>query len=220
MFATHQLERETIYTVMLMIYVVGVTYAGKYIYKYMVHKGMSREKAFYYIRKFIHVLGAGVVTITIPFLFSSPYLPFIASMILAGTLFYLKRTNKMFYWFQSTSNSYEINFALAWGFGLLVSWIVTNNPTLAILPPLYISLGDGITGTIRNLFFSKRTKHWIGNLAMAIVIVPIGFLIGGLIGLVSAIASSIAEKFEFPPIDDNILISLTATFIISASFLL
>jgi len=112
MVTTEQLIRETVYTIILMIYVFGVTYAGKYVYRHMIDNGMSQEKAFYYIRKLIHVVGAGVVTITIPFLYSSPYLPFTASMTLAGILFYLKRTNKMFYWFQSTSNSYEINLRL------------------------------------------------------------------------------------------------------------
>ena len=78
-----------------------------------------------------------------------------------------------------------------------------------------------MTGIIRNLMFQKRTKSAWGNLGMAVVCLPSGFLIGGSIspaipiwGLLSGAVASFVERYEFGPIDDNILIVVASTIVL------
>ncbi|MEM4826989.1 MAG: dolichol kinase, partial [Desulfurococcaceae archaeon] len=91
----------------------------------------------------------------------------------------------------------------------------------AVVPPLFISFGDAVTGVIRNAVYGRRTKSWIGNLGMLAVTTLIGYLYARYPGLIAGIASTIAEHFEFAPhVDDNILITLVASSIILVSFTL
>jgi dolichol kinase len=69
--------------------------------------------------------------------------------------------------------------------------------------------------------FAKRTKSAWGNLGMVIVCLPLGWYIGNMVtpkipewGLISALAASIVERYEFGPIDDNVLIVVTASIIL------
>ena len=115
----------------------------------------------------------------------------------------------------------DATFALMLGVSVFAIWEYSNEPWLAILPSLYMAFGDGVTGIIRNKMFAKRTKSAWGNLGMAIVCLPLGWYIGDMVtpaipiwGLISAIAASIVERYEFGPIDDNVLIVITASLIL------
>ena len=84
-----------------------------------------------------------------------------------------------------------------------------------------MAFGDGVTGVVRNKLFSRRTKSAWGNVAMAIVCLPMGWYIGEasitgipLWGLIAGAASSFVERYEFGPIDDNVLIVITSTTIL------
>jgi dolichol kinase len=120
------------------------------------------------------------------------------------------------YWFQVKENAYEVNFAFAWGTAIFVLWSILGDPFLAMLPPMLVSFGDGVTGLVRNLLFKKRVKHWAGNLAMAAVMVPIGYIYAGPLGVVASLVASIVERYEFGIIDDNVLIVLASSLVIFA----
>jgi phytol kinase len=61
-----------------------------------------------------------------------------------------------------------------------------------------MAVGDSATGVVRNLLFKRRTKHWVGNIAMAAVSVPIGWYYLGVAGALAGLLASAVERFEFP----------------------
>jgi dolichol kinase len=81
-----------------------------------------------------------------------------------------------------------------------------------------MAFGDGVTGIARNALVRGRSKNPIGNLFMLLVCAPMGWIIGGLAnpaipvwGLMSAIVATWIERYEFGPIDDNVLITVAAS---------
>ncbi|MCC6057057.1 MAG: dolichol kinase, partial [Desulfurococcaceae archaeon] len=114
-------------------------------------------------------------------------------------------------WFQTKDNAYEVNFCIAWGASILILWLALGDPWKAIVPALFISFGDAVTGVVRNAVFGKRTKHWLGNMAMACTVIPIGYMLTGIVGAIAGAIASAIERLEFGPIDDNILIALSST---------
>jgi len=81
-----------------------------------------------------------------------------------------------------------------------------------ILPILFMSFGDAITGIVRNVIYKRRTKSWWGNLAMAIFSIPTGAILG-VAGMLAGAVASLVEHFEFKYVDDNITVP-TFSFII------
>jgi len=209
---------EAVYTVFLAVYVLAVVFATLPLYKFMVSRGVSENAAKYYNRKFIHMFAGGVVAVLVPHLYTSPLFPLLASIALALLLAVARRLKPM-YWFQTRDNAYEVNFVLAWGFSIFVLWHIFPDPFVAILPAVFISYGDAVTGIVRNVLFGHRTKHWAGNLAMAVVCLPIGYMYGGVWGLLAAIAAVTVERYEFGPIDDNVLIVLVSTLILALPYI-
>ncbi len=195
-------------------YVMAVVFGTKKLYDIMVSRGMKRNVAVYYNRKIIHMAAGGVVALALPFVFHEPFIPFVLAMILALFTYIPHKTGKLMYWFQVEENMYEVNFCIAWGIAVLLLWLILGDPRLAILPPMLISFGDAVTGIVRNALFKRRTKHWIGNLAMAGLTIPLGLFYAGIVGGVTSALASVIERFEFNPIDDNILIGLTSTAIL------
>ena len=205
---------ESLRAAVLFIYVMGVVMATKYVYHALTSRGQPHNVAVYYNRKIIHIFAGGVVALLVPFTFTSPTIPFILALVLALTTYMPHRTGKLMYWFQVKENMYEVNFCLMWGISLLILWLIFGRPEIAIIPPALMAFGDAVTGIVRNTLFKKRTKHWIGNVAMAVVSIPMGFAYAGLVGAFTGAVASVIERFEFNPIDDNILISLTSTIIL------
>ena len=80
---------------------------------------------------------------------------------------------------------------------------------MGILPILFMSIGDAITGIVRNVLYKKRNKSWWGNLAMASFSMIIGTMMG-FAGILAGAAASLIEHFDFKPIDDNVLIPITS----------
>ncbi len=205
---------ELIVALALGVYVLAVVYGTKLLYQVLRGRGLPHNVSVYYIRKVIHAAAGGVVAALTPFLFTQPHIPALMALALSGFLYYHRARDKLLYWFQTPENAYEVNFTLAWGAGLWILWSITGDPKLAVLPPLFIAFGDAVTGVVRNALFARRTKHWIGNAAMALVTVPLGFMLAGLVGAVAGLVASIVERFEIPPIDDNILIVVASTIVI------
>ncbi len=169
--------------------------------------------AIYFVRKYIHMAGGGVVALLVPQAFTGPLIPTLLSLGFALLLLAARRL-RLLYWFQTGENAYEVNFTIAWGLSLYTIWSITGDPRLAVVPALLISFGDGVTGVVRNLLFRRRTKHWSGNLAMLPVSVGLGYVYGGPLGAVAGLVASVVERLEAPPIDDNLIIAAVSTLVI------
>ncbi|BAA81064.2 hypothetical protein APE_2054.1 [Aeropyrum pernix K1] len=207
--------REAVAITVLAVYVMLIVVpVSRLLHSALVRRGVSEESSRYYVRKFIHGAAGGVVALLVPLVFTSPLLPTLAALALAALLLVL---HGRLSWFQVSGNMYDVNFNIAWGASIAVLWCYTGDPWTAVLPALFISFGDAATGIVRNMVFGHRTKHWLGNVAMAAVSVPIGVAIAGWIGLVAALVSSAVEKFEAGVVDDNVLIALSSTLVILAA---
>jgi dolichol kinase len=198
----------------LSLYVLGVVFLTKPIYNFMRSRGLPHNVAVYYNRKIIHIFAGGIVAFLVPFLFTAPLVPFLMALLLGGFLYYWHYRGKLLSWFQTNENMYEVNFTIAWGLSVLILWILTGDPRISVVPAVFIALGDGVTGIIRNALFARRTKHWAGNLGMLAVVVPLGFILAGLPGVIAGLVSSFVERYEFPPIDDNILIAFSSLLVL------
>jgi len=207
----HAICRDAVFAAILFAYVMGILVLTKKLYHVMRSRGVPHNVAIYYNRKVIHMAAGGFVAALVPFLFSEFLVPMIMAFSLALLTYIPHRTGKLLYWFQTPENMYEVNFCIAWGVSLAVLWVVLGNPKLAVLPAMLISFGDGITGVVRNKLFGRRTKHWIGNVAMASLSLPLGYAYAGPVGMIAGGLACIAERFEFNPIDDNLLIGLVST---------
>ncbi|WP_238529018.1 dolichol kinase [Thermogladius calderae] len=204
-----------VYAFLLLGLVLASLWLTKVLYRVLVLRGVKNNVAVYYNRKIIHMLAGGVTAALTPYIFTSPLIPFLFAIALAVLLTVPHRSGQLLNWFQTSENWYEVNFCLAWGTSLFVVWVATSNPFYAVVPPLFISFGDAITGVIRNLVYGRRTKSWLGNIGMLAVATVIGYHYAGLLGVVAGVAASLVEHFEFPPyLDDNVLISLVSTLIL------
>ncbi len=205
--------------VLLTIYAVAVTMATKVTYRWMRSRGAKENVATYYNRKLIHMFAGGVVVLTVPFLFTTPWYPLLAGLILTVLTYIPYHTGNILYWFQTRENRNDVNFCLMWALTVFILWLATDSPWLAIIPPAFMAFGDGITGVVRNAAFKKRTKHPIGNLFMLAVCIALGYLIAGQAGLewwgiIAAAVASYVERYEFGPIDDNVLITVSAAIVL------
>ncbi len=211
---------EIAWMITLSLYVYFIVIISKHPYKWLLSRGFNEHRAAYVSRKFIHIFGAGVATLFVPYVFSTPILPFIAGLALAAYLYYHHKSERLLDWFQFKENMYEVNFAVAWAFSMLVVWMITKNLFISILPGLLIAFGDGVTGLARNLLIKRRSKHWIGNVFMLLVSVPIGYILAGLTGVVAAVVASYVERYEYRNLDDNFLIAIVSSVILIAGFIM
>lgn len=184
------------------------------LYVYMRSKGLEHNVAVYYNRKVIHMLAGGLCAAFIPFLFETPVVPFIFALALALLTYIPHRSGRLMYWFQVEENVYETSFCIMWGVVISIGWLLSNgNFWVGILPVLFMSFGDAVTGIVRNKLYGRRTKSWWGNLAMAFLSIPLGAILG-LAGVIAGAAASIVEHFEFRFIDDNVSIPLVSLVIL------
>ena len=197
---------DLIITVPLFIWVIFVVkYFSRRVYDLAVKNGYPPESATYFGRKAIHIFASGLIALSLPFLFKEPFLPFLSALILALYTYLPHRKKQLYQWFQAKDNIREVNFCLMWGLVILIGWFFDKTFWLGVIPALFMSFGDGVTGIVRNLKYKKRTKAWEGSLAMLIVCVLIGLKMGWP-GIIAAISATIFERFEF--IDDNISVPL------------
>ncbi|MEM2953606.1 MAG: dolichol kinase [Candidatus Bathyarchaeia archaeon] len=202
---------ETAATVLLFAWVIFTAYfMTANFYTYMRGLGLEDNVAVYYNRKIIHILTGGVVAALVPFIFKTPILPFTMAMLLAVFLYIPHKRGKLLYWFQTEDNAYEVSFCIMWGTILALGWILSEgNFWFGVLPVIFMSVGDAVTGVVRNLLYRRRTKSWWGNLAMASFSIPTGAVLGAA-GIMAATVASFIEHFEANPIDDNITVPLSS----------
>lgn len=209
---------EYLWAIILGCYVVAILYATKVPYNIMVGKGVEHIRAVYYNRKIVHVFAGGIISFAIPYVFTSPVYPFfcgLAFTILIGSFHWF---GARLTWFQTEENQNDVKFALMWFLSISILWQLFDDPWLAIMPSLFMAFGDGITGVVRNRVVRHRSKHPIGNVFMFIVSAPLGYLCGLMAdgtfqwwGIFAALIATLVERYEFGPIDDNILITLAAS---------
>lgn len=210
-----ELMTELVYTIILFFWVVFVImFISKKCYD-LVAKRYGHRSGVYFARKVIHALTGGAVALMLPYLFRTPLLPSLASFSLALFTYLPHKRGKLMYWFQLKENMYEVDFCIIWGLVVILSWFVDKTFWIGILPLVFMSFGDGITGIVRNFVYKKRTKAWLGNLAMALFCVPIGFITKGIPGALAGLVASIIEHYEF--IDDNVSVPLSAFVILLIS---
>ncbi|MEM3139829.1 MAG: dolichol kinase [Nitrososphaerota archaeon] len=211
---------EVLVTVVLFVWVVFlVTFLTKRIYEFMKKRGLRDNVVVYYNRKIIHILAGGLVAIIIPYTFTTPLLPLAMALLLGLFTYILHRTGRLMYWFQVENNMYEVSFSIMWGVVIALGWFISNgNFWLGVLPVLFMSIGDAVTGLVKNTLFKKRTKSWWGNLAMATVSIPMGAVMG-VAGMIAGAVASFIEHFEYHPIDDNITVPLTSFIILVLAML-
>ena len=211
--------QEFLWTVILSVYALSVVYLTKFVYEFMIKRKTKKKDAIYYNRKLVHIFAGGVIALVVPILFSSPFFPLICGLAITGFTFFSHKRGKMLYWFQMKDNFNDVSFCFMWGISIFVLWLIMDNPWIAIIPPVFMAFGDGITGIARNSLFNKRTKHPVGNFFMAAFCVPIGFTLGNVGGMalggaVAGMVASIMERYEIGPVDDNILITLSSSIVL------
>jgi len=202
---------ESAVTALLFCWVIFVaTVLTRSLYKWMKKRGVEHNVAVYYNRKVIHLLAGGVVAAVVPFVFKTSFFPFVMAMLLAVFIYTPHKIGKIMYWFQTEENKYEVSFCIMWGTIITLGWLFSGGDFLfGTIPVLFMSVGDAVTGIVRNLMYKKRTKSWWGNLVMALISVFVGTMLG-YAGVLAGAAASVVEHFEFPPIDDNVTVPLVS----------
>ncbi|MCW4020185.1 MAG: dolichol kinase [Candidatus Bathyarchaeota archaeon] len=194
-------------TVLLFGWVIFVaTVLTKSIYEWMRKRGTEHNVAVYYNRKILHILAGGFCAVVVPFVFKTAFFPFVMAMLLAAFIYTPHKIGKIMYWFQTEENKYEVSFCIMWGTIITLGWLFSGGEFwIGVLPALFMSVGDAVTGIVRNFLYKKRTKSWWGNLTMALFSMFVGAALG-VGGILAGAAASIVEHFEFPPVDDNITV--------------
>ncbi len=206
------LALEALYAAVLFAWVMAVvSVVSKRFYEGLRARGSSHNVAVYYTRKLIHAAAGGLVALTVPYLFATPLIPSTAALVLAVLTYIPHRRGQLMYWFQTPDNIYEVHFCLAWGVVMTIAWFVfRGNFWYGVIPVSFMAFGDAVTGVVRNLVYGRRTKSWLGNLAMLALCVPLGWALGGVPGALAGLVASLVEHFELGPIDDNITVPLVA----------
>jgi len=199
-------------TLIMLVWVVFVImYLAKWTYNYAVAHGRTPHSAAYFGRKVIHFFAGGLVAILLPYYFNEPVLPLIMALALAAFCYIPHKTGKLMLWFQDPDNIYEVDFAIAWGLIIFITWFIDKTFWLGVIPVLFMAWGDGITGIVRNLRYGRRVKGWEGSVAMLIVNTLIGLKFG-VAGLIAAAASTMVERWE--GMDDNITVPIISLLIL------
>jgi phytol kinase len=212
------LQSQFIWAFGLSLYILAVLFLTLIPYQAMVARGMEPIRAVYYNRKIVHMLAGGVGSLMVPLVFSDPWFPLVAGLLLALFTEVTHRLGRGLYWFQTGDNRNDVKFALMWAISVSGLWWLLGDPWLAVLPGLYMAFGDGVTGIARNALIRRRSKDPLGNVFMLLVCVPMGWVIGGHAdpaipewGVLSAVVATLVERYEFGPIDDNVLITVSAS---------
>jgi hypothetical protein len=213
---------EILWVFILALYGLLIIWFTKRIFDYFLKKGLKKSIIVYYNRKIIHILAGGIIVLAVPIVFSNPIYPLFSGVVLTIIMFISHKTGHIFYWFQTDDNINDVSFCFMWAVAIFILWTIFNDPWVAIIPPAFIAFGDGITGMIRNIAFEERRKHPVGNIYMAGVCIPIGYYFANLSsinnlaiwGVIAALVASVFERYEFGPIDDNILITVSSTIVL------
>ncbi|MBD3208400.1 MAG: dolichol kinase [Candidatus Nealsonbacteria bacterium] len=205
MISAQDIIHDLIITVPTFIWILFVIrWLSRWVYDLALENGYPDHSATYFGRKVIHIFAAGLMTLSIPLFYKEPLVPFISGIALAFYTFYFRWKKNLQDWYQVKENFNEVNFCIMWSFSILLGWFIDKSFWLGVIPALFISFGDGITGIVRNLRYRKRSKSWEGSLAMLFVCLAIGGLKMGWAGIVAGLTATLFETWEV--MDDNVSI--------------
>jgi phytol kinase len=216
-----ELYMEIIFTILAIVYPMTIVLLTKSTFAAMKKRNFNEMVAVYYNRKIVHMAAGGVVAILVPFMFDSWIYPLIVGSMLTLFTALPRLKGKSMDFMQTKENWNDSKFTLMWGISIAVMWLLFNDPFLAVIPALFMSFGDAVTGVVRNALYKRRTKSPVGNVFMLIVCLVIGYVYTTLAihpivlwGLLAAIVASIIERFEIGPIDDNVLITVASMIVL------
>ncbi len=176
---------------------------------FVLSKWVSQKQNLYVARKTIHILAGGLVAFISPYIFKSPAIPLIGGIgMLALTLLPRLEGEKMD-WFQVEGNMGEVWFCITWTIVIVGLWYIDLKAGIAAA--LFMSVGDGITGIVRNKVYRRWTKGLAGSIAMLLTTLPIGWYYKGISGIIGALIATLVEKW--PRIDDNITVPLISAIV-------
>lgn len=183
-----------------------IHYLSKWIYNFV--QKFKDIPAEYIGRKIIHIFCGGIIALLIPVFYIGYYEFVIFSAYGLGLYLLFWRKYKILYWFQVEDNAYEVHFTLAYGSVLLIG-AVLQNIMVGLIPLLFMSFGDSVTGLVRAVTQKKQVKSVDGSIAMFLICSIIGFLYLGIFGIIVGLIATLVERI--PGIDDNITVpSITA----------
>jgi dolichol kinase len=178
---------------------------SRWFYSYF--KKFERVPAVYVSRKVVHILNGGVTTVLTPIFYEGYYWVVAMAAFLLACYIYFKRRTKLMYWFQVKENTYEVHFALAYGMALLVG-VLLGDVWIGLIPMLFMSFGDSVTGLVRAFTQRRQVKSWDGTIAMFCVCTIIAYWMLGLYGILIGLVVSLIERI--PKIDDNLTVPIVA----------
>lgn len=147
---------------------------------------------FYISRKVAHAASVPPMVL-MPVLFDGPAWPLILT---GGFLVMLAVTHPFVVWpgFAKKGRWSELYYPLAVFLSIALLWDLS--PWAAIVPGLWLALGDGITGIVRTLTLHREEKGWWGSLACLGVCAGIALLVQPVwVGLVAGAVATTAERF-------------------------
>ena len=162
-------------------------------------------------RKIIHIFCGGIITLLIPVFYVGYYEYVILSAYGLGAYLLFWRKYKLLYWFQVENNMYEVHFTFAYGTTLLIG-VLLQNILVGLIPLLFMSFGDSVTGLVRAFTQKRQVKSLDGSLAMVLVCSIIGYLFLGMYGIMVGVIATLIEKI--PGVDDNITVPLVTALLV------
>lgn len=174
---------------------------------------------FYLTRKVAH-FGAAIPIAASAFVFESIWYPLIP-MLFFLLLLALGHNYDFFPGCARKGRWSELWFPVAVVAGVASFW--WKDPRIAVVPGLWLALGDGITGLVRYSIHTKEKKSWWGSIACLIVCLVIAWLLVHpfWIGASGAVVATLAEKYcgdaegAIISIDDNIAMPVSGLAVIS-----
>jgi len=151
----------------------------------------------YKARKFIHFAAGAVAAILAPYIFYTPFAFVLMSFILFLIVYFPHKKGSLLYWFQIERKYGEVYFTFAYAVLFSIFWYIDIN--IAIASALFMAIGDGVTGLIKEKYYGRREEEKkvkgfnLGNLAMMAVSVPVGYIYCGAAGVI-AFPSSRASR--------------------------
>ena len=178
----------------LIIYGVFIIFGTKWVFEFMMARNVKENVAIYYNRKILHMFCGGLIGIMVPLgQIQDPMYALYIGIAFTIITYIPYYTDQLLYWVQTKDNKNDVNFCFMAGVSVYIIWEVLGDPYLAIMPLLF----------------------------MAIVCIPMGYYLGTLSdpalpiwGIIAAIVATVVERYEFGPIDVNVLITVSATIVL------
>ncbi|RDD52818.1 MAG: hypothetical protein BA066_07660 [Candidatus Korarchaeota archaeon NZ13-K] len=176
---------------------------------FFIARRIAEWQNFYVARKVIHILTGGVAAFLAPYIFSSPAIPLIGGLGMFALTLLPRVLGRKFDWFQVEGNWGEVWFCLTWTAVICGLWYLDLRAGVA--SALFMAVGDGVTGIVRNKVYGRWSKGVAGSIAMLLVSLPIGYYYKGVAGVIASLGATLIEKWK--SVDDNITVPLLSALI-------